>query len=184
MVNVKENEKKRKMKVNHLRNHYSNFNLAFVKKYVNHLNIEMKIGDIGAGHLRNLKLFQELGFKNLYGVDREDTDNPLSVKVKKFIIQDIENGISFDDKFFDITLCNYVLMFINQSTIFYVLDELMRISNEFLVIETYPKKHNTKKTTFYKDYDFSLIVEYIKSNDEFELLQVRNYYEKLIARRV
>lgn len=172
------------MQVNHLRNHYSDYVFMFMKTYINQLDLKMNIGDIGAGHFRNLKLFEELGFENLYAVDREDTDNPLGVILKEFIIQDIEKGIPFPNHFFDIALCNYVLMFINKSTICNVLDELMRVTNDFLLIETYPKKHSTKKNTFYKEYDFLEIVGYIEKNSEFEILQVRKYYQKLIARRV
>lgn len=154
----------------------------FIRKHVDQIDKSLRVGDIGAGHLRNLKLFEDLGFTDLYAVDRETTDNPLAVKLKEFIVQDIEEGIPFADNFFDITLCNYVLMFINQSSIYEVLDELMRVTNKFLIIETYPKKYNSK-TTFHKDYDFLQIVKHIEKNPSFELIQTRNYYEKLIAKR-
>ena len=75
---------KRNMKVNHLRNHYSDYVFMFIKKYINEIDKSMYIGDIGAGHLRNLKLFEELGFNNLFAMDREATDNPLKVKLKQF----------------------------------------------------------------------------------------------------
>ncbi|MGK0469366.1 MAG: hypothetical protein ACJAX4_004727, partial [Clostridium sp.] len=39
---------------NHLRNHYSNYNLLFLKRYFNELNIKDKILDVGTGHFRNL----------------------------------------------------------------------------------------------------------------------------------
>lgn len=155
----------------------------FIKIYINELDTSMRIGDMGAGHLRNLKLFEELGFCNLYALDREKTDNPMKVNLKEFVIQDLENGIPYPDYYFDITLCNYVLMFIDQLNIKTVLDELLRVTNKFLVIETYPKKHVEKIKTFYKDYDFLKIADYINKSTDFEILQVRNYYEKLIARR-
>lgn len=174
---------KRKMKINHLRNYYSDYTFSFLKKYVDELSIDFKVGDIGAGHLRNLKLFEELDFNNLYALDREYTDNPLKVNLKSFILQDIEEGIDFSDRFFDITLCNFVLMFINQRNQSFVLDELMRVSNNFLIIETYPKKYKPKNT-FHKDYNFQDIVEYISKNEDFEILEAGNYYERLLVRRV
>lgn len=175
---------KRNMQINHLRNHYSKYVFTFIKKYIDEININMKIGDIGAGHLRNLKLFEELGFKNLYAIDRESTDNPLEVELKKYIKQDIELGIPFPDRYFDITLCNYVLMFINPQSIDQVVDELLRISNKFLIIETNKQKYIKCKTTHFEKYNFMEIANQIESNPNFELLEVRKYYEKIIARRV
>lgn len=175
---------KRQMQINHLRNHYSDYVFMFIKRYINILNPNMKVGDIGAGHLRNLRLFEELGFSDLYAIDRELTDNPLDVNLTKFIHQDIELGIPISDKFFDITLCNYVLMFIDPTNVKDVVDELLRISNGFLVIETNKQKYKKCKTTHFQEYDFMKIVQYIENHPEFELLQVRKHYEKLIARRV
>lgn len=175
---------KREMPVNHLRNHYSSYVFTFIKKNIDDLNINMTIGDIGAGHLRNLKLFEELGFKNLYAVDKESTDNPLEVNLKSFVNQDIEISIPFSDRFFDITLCNYVLMFINSQSINQVVDELLRITNEFLIIETNKQKYIKCKTTYFKKYNFIEIVNQIENSPDFELLEVKKYYEKIIARRV
>ena len=173
----------REMKINHLKNHYSDYVLMFLKKYAKELSIQMKVGDIGAGHLRNLKLFEILKFKKLYALDREETDNPLNVNLKEFVLQDLEDGIPFTDRFFDITLCNFVLMFIDKKKQNYVIDELLRVSDKFLIIETYPKKHKVKNKTFHKRYAFKEIINHIEKNPDFELLQVRKFYERLTARR-
>ena len=171
----------RKMKINHLKNHYSDYVLMFLKKYAKELSTQMKVGDIGAGHLRNLKLFELLKFEKLYAVDREETENPLDINLSEFILQDIENGIPFPDRFLDITLCNFVLMFVEKQK--YVIDELLRVTDKFLIIETYPKKHKTKYMTFHREYDFKEIVNYIEKNPDFELLQVREFHEGLTVRR-
>jgi hypothetical protein len=173
----------RKMKINHLKNHYSDYVLMFLKKYAKELSTQMKVGDIGAGHLRNLKLFELLKFEKLYALDREETDNPLNVNLKKFVLQDLENGIPFTDRFFDITLCNFVLMFIDRKKQNYVIDELLRVTDKFLIIETCAKKHKVKYKTFHKGYNFKEIVNHIEKNPDFELLQVREFYERLTLRR-
>jgi len=173
----------RKMKINHLKNHYSDYVLMFLKKYSKELSTQMKVGDIGAGHLRNLKLFEILKFKKLYALDREETDNPLNVNLKKFVLQDLENGIPFPDRFFDITLCNFVLMFIDKEKQKYVIDELLRVTDKYLIIETYPKKHKVKYKTFHKGYDFKEIANQIEKKPDFQLLQVREFYERLTVRR-
>lgn len=155
----------------------------FIKRYINEIDTSMKVGDMGAGHLRNLKLFEELGFHNLYAMDREKTDNPLGVNLKQFVLQNLELGIPFPSRFFDITLCNYVLMFVDQSCIYQILDELIRVTDKFLIIETNKQKDLKCKNTYFKEYNFLEIVNYINKSPDFELLQVRNYYEKLIGRR-
>lgn len=175
---------KRQMQINHLRNHYSDYVFMFIKRYIDHLNLDMKVGDVGAGHLRNLKIFEELGFSNLYAIDKELTDNPLDVKLTKFIHQDIELGIPLSDKFLDITLCNFVLMFVSPLNSNKVIEELLRISNGFIIIETNKQKYKKYKTTHFQEYDFMKIVKYIENHSEFELLQIRKHYEKLIARRI
>lgn len=143
----------------------------------------MKVLDVGAGHLRNLKLFDELGFKNLYALDLETTDNPLKVSLKDFKLQDIEKGLPYKDKEFDILLCNYVLMFINPKNIDFVVSELMRVTKGFLIIETNPQKYKDCHHTFFKDYDFDHIAKQIEKNIDFELLQVRKSHEKITAKR-
>jgi hypothetical protein len=173
----------REMKINHLKNGYSDYVIMFLKKHAKELSLQMRVGDIGAGHLRNLKLFEILKFKNLYALDREETDNPLEVNLSKFVLQDLEDGIPFPDRFFDITLCNFVLMFIDKKKQNFVIDELLRVTDNFLIVETYPKKHRVKHKTFHREYDFKEIVNHIENNPDFEVMQVREFYEKLLVRR-
>lgn len=167
---------------NHLRDGYSKFNLLFLKRYIQELNKKSKILDVGTGHYRNLKLFNEIGFNNLFAIDKNIPDpiHKIDVDLK---IKNIENGLPYDTQKFDVVLCNFVLMFIDPLKINFVLDELMRVTNKFLVIETMPMMKGTKETE-YKDYNFNEICKYIASNEDFEILQKRNYYEKLLIRRV
>jgi len=174
----------RKMQINHLRNYYSKYVFQFVTKYIDDLNLDMKIIDAGAGHLRNLKLLQEFGFKNLYALDKEETDNPLKVDLREFKKCDIEKGIPYTNKSFDIVLCNFVLMFIDPLLINFVIGELLRITKDFLIIETNKQKYKKCNTTHFKNYNFMNIVSEIEKNPDFELIQVRKYHEKIIARRV
>lgn len=169
-----------KIITNHLTNHYSDFVFQFLLNYGKELDPKIKILDVGCGHYRNLKLFQELGFENLFGIDRNASNNPLNVQVE-FIQGDIQEGLPFDDKSFDVVLCNYVLMFIKPSKIDFTLRELTRVCNSYLLVETYPKKSSGE---FYEDYSFKDIATHIKNNKNFKVLKKRVYYEKLLARRV
>ena len=51
---------------NHLKEGYSDYNLLFLKRYHQELNLNNKILDVGFGHYRNLYLFYKVVFKNLY----------------------------------------------------------------------------------------------------------------------
>ena len=171
----------RLMKVPHLRNHYSDLVFQFVKENTDELFTGMSILDVGTGHMRNLKLFEMLGFKELYALDLDPTDNPLAVKYKSFIQRDILQGLPFKDRAFDIVLCNYVLMFIDPKNMEFVVSELCRVAKDYLLIETSRRKDFNTKTSNYKNYRFEDIVALIPPG--FEVVKLRCYYEKLIVRR-
>lgn len=171
---------------NHLRNGYSDYNLLFIKKYVNEIKVTDKILDVGCGHLRNLYLFHLLGFKNLYGIDKhlpdpskKDSDEPFLVN---FVNQDILEGLPYTSKGFEIVVCNFVLMFIPSSSLEFVLSEILRVTSKFCIIET-QKQHYKAKNSHMAAYDFETIVKYILNNGDFEILDKKQSKEKLILRR-
>lgn len=171
-----------KVIANHLKKGYSDYVFQFIKKYYRNLNIDSKILDAGAGHYRNLKLFYDLNFKNLYAVDIEQNENLLKVPVK-FIKLNLENGLPFGDKEFDIVLFNFVLMFINPDKQKFVLEELIRVTKGYLLIETNSLKAYTKNT-FYKKYDFYKMVDLIEKNKEVEIIRLKTgSREKITLRR-
>lgn len=169
---------------NHLKEGYSDYNLLFLKRYHMDLNLNNKILDVGCGHYRNLYFFYKLGFKNLYGIDMLDPKP--SAKPKKFnvnfIKQDINYGLPYEDKSFEIVLCNFVLMFIEPNMLKFVLYELLRVTKVFCVIETQKQFYEAKNGQI-KPYEFKCMVEIIKTSNEFEILDKKNYKEKLIIRR-
>ncbi|MCY6485890.1 class I SAM-dependent methyltransferase [Clostridium aestuarii] len=166
---------------NHLKDGYSNHLFKFISRFYEELDLKNSILDIGCGHYRNLKLFYEFGFKKLYGIDKNTYEDYLEVPVN-FKQWDIENGVLYSDKNFDIVLCNFVLMFIEPEKQKFVVNELMRVTKKFLIIETNPLNKSTKNT-FYKEYSFKDIVRWIEESKEFEFVQVRKYKEKLIVKR-
>jgi tellurite methyltransferase len=169
---------------NHLRNGYSEYNLMFLKKYHKELNLKNKVLDVGCGHYRNLKLFYELGFRDFTGIDK-NTPEPIitnkNFKVK-FILADIEKRLPFEDERFDIVICNYVLMFIEPNRLNFVLEELLRVAKGFLLIETNNPKNKGNRSEF-KSYKFESIVDHVKAKKDFEIMDLKMYYEKLIIRR-
>lgn len=170
---------------NHLRDGYSDYNLLFLKRYVNNLNTNYKILDVGCGHYRNLYLFYKIGFKNLYGIDKlvpDPSEKPKNFKVS-FTQGDILEGLPYQDKEFEIVLCNFVLMFIKSECLFQVLDELLRVAGDFCIIETQRQFYKGANSQI-KDYKFKDIIKHIESNGEFEILDKKIYKEKLIIRRL
>ncbi|HEY5587873.1 MAG TPA: class I SAM-dependent methyltransferase [Candidatus Paceibacterota bacterium] len=166
---------------NLLQSGYSNYNLFFLKRYSSELNKNSKVLDVGAGHFRNLKLFNEVGLKKLYGIDKNIPCCKYNLNVN-FVLKDIENGLPYKDKEMDVVLCNYVLMFISLKNIVFVLEELLRVCKTFLIVETYPKYMKVRKSEF-KNYNFKSIFEYINSKENFKVLDLKNS-EKLIIRRL
>lgn len=170
---------------NHLKEGYSDYNLLFLKKYNSELKLNNKILDVGCGHYRNLYLFYKVGFKNLYGIDKltpDPSEKPKRFKVN-FIKRDINKGLPYEDMEFDVVLCNFVLMFISPENLCNVLQELFRVTKMFCVIETQKPFYEAKNSEI-MDYNFKDIVTYIENHGEFEIIDKKNYKEKLMIRRI
>ncbi|MGL6184385.1 MAG: class I SAM-dependent methyltransferase [Clostridium chrysemydis] len=170
---------------NHLRDGYSNYNLLFLKRYVDELSLEDKILDVGCGHFRNLYLFHQIGFKNLYGIDRllpDPSEKPIDFKVN-FIQKDITTGIPYPNSSFEIVLCNFVLMFIPLKCLKTTLYDILSVCKGFCVIETQKPFYEAKNGQI-EPYDFKYIIELIETHPEFEIVDKKVYKEKLIARRI
>lgn len=169
---------------NHLKQGYSKYNLFFLKHYYEELNLTNKVLDVGCGHYRNLHLFFMIGFKELYGIDKL-LPNPVELKKRfkvNFIQKDILEGLPYEDKTFDIVLCNYVLMFIPPQRLSFALKELLRVTKVFCIVET-NKPFNEAKSTEFQQYSFKDIIQYVEDHTEFEIIDKKMYKEKLIIRR-
>lgn len=170
---------------NHLKEGYSDYNLLFLKRYNQELNLNNKILDVGCGHYRNLYLFYKVGFKNLYGIDQltpNPSEKPKRFKVN-FIKHDINMGLPYEDNEFDVVLCNFVLMFIPDRNLYNVLQELLRITKVFCIIETQKPFYEAKSSQIIP-YNFEDIVNYIENHSEFEIIDKKMYKEKLMIRRI
>lgn len=170
---------------NHLKKGYSDYNLLFLKRYNQELNLNNKILDVGCGHYRNLYLFYKVGFKNLYGIDRltpDPNEKPKRFKVN-FTKHDINMDLPYEDKEFDVVLCNFVLMFIPNKNLCNVLQELLRVTKVFCVIETQKPFYEAKNSQIVP-YNFKYIINYIENHGEFEIIDKKMYKEKLMIRRI
>ncbi len=101
--------------------------------------------DIGCGNGRNSRYMMELGYK----VDSIDMAND------EFGVKCVLGHDPLPKKKYDILLANYILMFLDEKTRLYVMDDMNSIAkkNSILMMEMYPAKdaHN---------YDFDSMVNY------------------------
>lgn len=175
-----------KAKFNHLKKYYSDYNLFFLKKFKNEININFTFLDVGCGHLRNSFFFHEIGFKNIFSIDWQipkpifDLDNT-SIN---FIQHDIKKEFPFQDKNFDVVFCNYVLMFIDDDNLIKTLNNLSRVVKRFLIIEVYDLEKNLKRQneTDFTEYNFDKIVSYYENNNDFKIIH-KKFDGKIILER-
>ena len=177
-------------KFNHLKHHPSDFVIEFIKKHYQDFSRNMKILDLGCGHLRNSRLFYEkLKMKNITAVDWQDPlpkFDLLKTEIE-FRKHDLTQSLPFENLYSDITLLNYVFMFIAPEYQMKLLDEISRVSNKYIVFETYSIHDSALRSqngTDFKSFTFESVVEYFDSRDDFQILILKNHSEKLLVERV
>jgi len=95
---------------------------------------DLKILEVGSNVGNQLLLLQNMGFKNLYGIELQ----PYAVELSKsrtkgiHIIQGSAFDIPFKDCFFDLVFTSGVLIHIAPEDIATVLDEIYRCSNSYI----------------------------------------------------
>jgi len=163
------------MLVNHLQKGYSDFLFDFLSTEKS-LDLDMKILDVGCGHLRHLKLLEEIGFSNLYGIDKRPLSNPQKVQSFTYTRLNLDQAdIPYSDESFDIVICNFVLNFIQPSRQIAVLQELMRVTKRYLLLETYPYDSKKRKTTHYQPYSFEEYIKTIEEDPRFTIVKKRHF---------
>lgn len=169
----------KKYRYNHLKNGYSDFLMHTLYKYKESLKPGLVV-DVGCGHGRNLKLLKEVGFNDLLGIDILNRVGEVPGYVE-FIETNIEEGIPVETESSELTLFNYVYMFLREDAQAFVIKELLRITKSLLVIETYTPKHDPK---YFYPFKMSEILSVIKKDHNFVIENYREKTGKMIARRI
>lgn len=140
---------------NQLKKGYSNYLLRVIAQTATDLVASDHILDVGCGHLRNLTLLRELGFRRLSGFDLYP---PQPVRGTRITYRqgDLRDGLPFPERAFKLVTCQHVLMFLEQSAIEDALLELIRVSDRYIVIET--SRLRDGKTTLFRSIDAIRIV--------------------------
>jgi len=139
----------------------------------------MSVLDVGCGHGRHLNLFYNLGFRNLTGIDIVKRSY-LSKKYKYFkldVREEFTKEILLQEKY-DIVLCNFVLMFIEPEYQIKVIDQLLELTNKYLLIETREIGGNYSFSCYIQNFYY-----YMQTRKEFEIIYHNKNKERLTVKR-
>lgn len=105
------------------------------KEFLSGLALEDgNILEVGCNVGNQLRLLQQMDFKNLYGIELQSyaVEKAKSLTQEINIIQATGDNIPFKDKFFDLVFTSGVLIHISPENINSVLDEIYRCSKEYI----------------------------------------------------
>lgn len=167
--------------------------LSILEGITKHHSKLIKLMDVGCGTgnftLELEKKFPQ--FKQIVGVDfLKEIVDAAQEKVKQnqkisFIQADLLN-IPFDDKTFDVTICIDVLHHIHSEDFKCAIEELMRVTDKFLIVEIRNKKnifnfwhHHVVQPFFYRDLPI-----HATSMDEVSHIAKECHFQLYLARRI
>lgn len=104
------------------------------KDFIGDLDRDAKILEVGCNIGLQLVNLQEMGFRNLYGIELQPHAVELAKQRTKGmnIIQATAYDIPFKDEYFDMVFTNRVLIHMNPDEIEKALKEIVRCSNDFI----------------------------------------------------
>ncbi|MBU3126672.1 pseudaminic acid biosynthesis-associated methylase [Clostridium tagluense] len=139
-----------------------------------------RILEIGCNVGNQLRSLQEMGFKNLYGIELQNyaVERAKELTNNINIIQASADDIPFKDGFFDLVFTSGVLIHISPENVVKILEEIYRCSNKYIwgfeyYSENYSEiKYREKENILWKT-DFSNL--YLKRFHRLKSLKQINY---------
>ena len=152
----------------------SDYTRFFINKFINDVNLNNKIIDLGCGKARNIYYLNKIGFENITAIDINKFKE-VDLNKFSFIQADLNNGIPLKNKY-NIIMCNFLLMFISDKE--KLINEITRISedNAFCIVEL-----NKKKLSNGIQYDFKEIINLFSK--EWDIVNLRFKTNKFIAKK-
>lgn len=106
------------------------------KDFLDFLDKDIKILEVGANVGHQLNLLSQMGFKNLYGIEINSYAIEVSRKINSglpiYIIKASSFDIPFKDGFFDLVLTSGVLIHIHPKDIKIAMKEIHRCSKKYI----------------------------------------------------
>lgn len=123
---------------------------AMNEKFIGELDHEFKILEVGCNIGLQLTNLQEMGFKNLYGIELQPHAVELAKQRTKGmnIIQATAYDIPFKDNYFDMVFTSRVLIHLNPDEINKAIREIVRCSNSYI----YGNEYYANELTEIKNY--------------------------------
>lgn len=109
--------------------------LAMFSDFVDHLDRNAKILEVGCNTAMQLRGLQQMGFKHLYGIELQ----PYAVEKAKQVTNNINliQGSAFDipfkDEYFDLVMTNGVLIHIAPADVPIAMKEIERCSKKYIM---------------------------------------------------
>jgi len=107
---------------------------ALNEKFLGPLPKNIKILEVGANIGIQLQILQEMGFKNLFGIDinRKSIETAKKIRKNIDIIEGSALDIPFKDNYFDLVFTSGVLIHISPENIQKVMSEIVRCSKKYI----------------------------------------------------
>lgn len=164
-----------------------NINLKFLKG----INKNKPILEVGCNIGNQLKIFEDIGFKKLFGIDINIKSLKKAKKnINLNIIESSGFDIPFKDNYFNLVFTNNVLIHIHPKNLDKIFDEIYRVSNKYIfgfeyfnnkLIEI--KYRNYKNKLWKGDYANILLKKYknlrLVKEKIYENKDVKNIYDKI-----
>ena len=164
-----------------------NINLKFLKG----INKNKPILEVGCNIGNQLKIFEDIGFKKLIGIDINIKSLKKAKKnINLNIIESSGFDIPFKDNYFNLVFTNNVLIHIHPKNLDKIFDEIYRVSNKYIfgfeyfndkLIEI--KYRNYKNKLWKGDYANILLKKYknlrLVKEKIYENKDVKNIYDKI-----
>ena len=164
-----------------------NINLKFLKG----INKNKPILEVGCNIGNQLKIFEDIGFKKLFGIDINIKSLKKAKKnINLNIVESSGFDIPFKDNYFNLVFTNNVLIHIHPKNLDKIFDEIYRVSNKYIfgfeyfnnkLIEI--KYRNYKNKLWKGDYANILLKKYknlrLVKEKIYENKDVKNIYDKI-----
>lgn len=110
-------------------------------EFLEFLNRDLKILEVGSNIGNQLNLIHKIGFKNLYGIEINfnaiKISNKLNAELPIYVIKGNALELPFKDEFFDLVFTSGVLIHINPNNIEKAISEIYRCSKKYIWIFEY-----------------------------------------------